>query len=100
MTVHDYMGTLSQPEREMLVGATLDITLEQLHNGLTGDKGDLVVEGAEHQGIDQIIATMIYSLANPDEPTSGQLFLQQIGLLSDTSMHWIVSTFGECPLHG
>lgn len=83
---------LAQHEREMLVGAFLDITTDGWRQWIlaTGDDG-IPTDLHEH------VANIIMGLGHTDGRTY-QDYLQALCLLSDTSLLWLVRNAGTSPL--
>lgn len=74
-----------QAQRHLTVMSLLDVTLDQWETWLA--KADLDSLPSE---ISDPIAQMIYSLRNPDEPESPQLYMQTIAMLNDENLLKIV----------
>ena len=82
-------------KRGMLVGATLDITLGQFMDKINEIDLDTV---PSH--LDERIGTMVQCLQTMsavDEPEAGQVYTQQLALMTTEDLHFVVRTFGTDP---
>jgi hypothetical protein len=81
-------------ERGVLVGAFLDITLDQLVLYVQAAGSDANIPEPLHEPL----ATAITALGNPDDPGSQLLYLQNMAKMTDTQLLGLVRLVGESPL--
>jgi len=91
--------TLTQVQREMLVGALLDITYGDFHEGIK-TLDEEVVDKLEELNYADSLAALHNALEDSGNPNSQQIYLQTIALMSDDCLTLIVTAFGTNPLEG
>lgn len=84
--------SLAQHEREMLVGALLDITIDGWRQWILAVTDDGIPDTLHSH-----VANLIMGLSGTDGRTY-QDYLQAICLLSDASLLWLVRGAGNSPL--
>ena len=85
---------IAQHEREMLVGAFLDITLDQWYAFVNTHVDDVPDDLDGHLGIaiTSLVDADQHEAQTPDAAVAYQPYLQALAMLSDASLHWIVTT--------
>lgn len=90
---------MQQHERELVVGAFLDLNLAQWCDAfITSGEPHTIPDGVESQIVTVIEALTDQATGDPS-PDSGQQYLQALVLLSDDNLLWCVKTVsGSNPL--
>lgn len=92
--------SLAQHEREMLVGAFLDITGDQWAKWIIAQGGDENIPAELHEHLVAIATTL--AAADDDgrlsAPEDYQPYLQALCMLSDSSLRYLVAGAGTDPL--
>lgn len=85
-------------KRGMLIGATLDITLGQFM-----DKVNEIDLDTVPSHLDERIGTIInclQTMSAVEDADAGQVYTQQLALMTTEDLHYIVRTFGKDPFAG
>lgn len=86
---------MEQHEREMCVGALLDITVGEWDAWVKSPTTD--VDSIDEQ-VNMLLATMIAALHGMEGEFSPQIYIQQIALMSDATLKWTLEQLKHYPL--
>lgn len=94
---------LAQHEREMLVGAFLDITGDQWAKWIIAQGGDENIPTELHEHLVAIATSLAAAddtvrAGGDDAANAYQPYLQALCMLSDSSLRWLVAGAGTDPL--